>query len=296
MPACKHEALPRRLLPMLATSAAPFDDPAYLFETKWDGVRALASVDMGRWRLWGRAGTVYTERYPELAALRRFPKGTIVDGELVVIRDGRADFHAVMSRHSRRPRRLPFFAEPVRYVIFDLLYLRGRSLMQRPFAERRAQLHEHLVECPYVTFCRGVVGKGQNAFRAALAAGHEGVVAKHLNSTYVAGKRTATWQKIKESLELPCVVIGYRAGSSGRRAVQLASLVKGKLCHVGAVDLGVRGDVLKRLETLRSPRPAIACSATAQWVKPEQFCIVRFAGWRPDGSWRDPVIASWETS
>src|SRR5262245_61484040 len=121
MPVCKHEALPRRLLSMLATSAAPFDDPTYLFETKWDGVRALASVDMGRWKLSGRAGTVYTERYPELAVLRRLPRGTIVDGELVVVRDGRADFHAVMSRHSRRPRRLPFFTEPVRYVIFDLL-------------------------------------------------------------------------------------------------------------------------------------------------------------------------------
>src|SRR5262245_14547048 len=59
MPVCKHEALPRRLLPMLATSAAPFDDPAYFFETKWDGVRALASVDMGRWRLWGRAGSTH---------------------------------------------------------------------------------------------------------------------------------------------------------------------------------------------------------------------------------------------
>jgi ATP-dependent DNA ligase len=63
----------------------------------------MTCVAQGNWHLWGRNGVIYTERYPELEVLRRLPSGTMLDGELVLIRDGRADFHALMSRHRRTP-------------------------------------------------------------------------------------------------------------------------------------------------------------------------------------------------
>src|SRR5262245_16424507 len=100
----------------------------------------------GRWRLWGREAIDYTDRYPELEILRRLPAGTILDGELVALRNGQADFHLLMSRHSRRPRAVSFFAESIQYVVFDLLYFRVRSLLDRPLAERRRMLHEELPE------------------------------------------------------------------------------------------------------------------------------------------------------
>ena len=87
------------LLPMLATSASPFDSCDYVFEVKWDGVRALAAVDKERWRLWGRELANYDGRYPELDVLRRLPAGTIVDGELVASQDNRADLQAILRRH-----------------------------------------------------------------------------------------------------------------------------------------------------------------------------------------------------
>src|SRR5262249_36202735 len=91
------------LLPMLATRAVPFDSDQYLFEVKWDGVRALAAIENRRWRLWGRGGNDYTQRYPELDMLRRLPSGTIVDGELIALKGGRADFPALLQRHQRNP-------------------------------------------------------------------------------------------------------------------------------------------------------------------------------------------------
>src|SRR5215831_19243603 len=91
-----------KLLPMLATAARPFDAADFSFEVKWDGVRALAAVEPSGWSLWGRGGVDYTARYPELAVLGRLPAGTVVDGELVVLRQGRADFPALLSRHQRR--------------------------------------------------------------------------------------------------------------------------------------------------------------------------------------------------
>src|SRR5439155_27031486 len=90
-----------RPLPMLATASAPFDSEEYTFEVKWDGVRALASVEQGQCCVWGRHAVDYTPRYPELAVLGRLPAGTVVDGELVVWRDGRAEFPALLSRRQR---------------------------------------------------------------------------------------------------------------------------------------------------------------------------------------------------
>src|SRR5271163_3918975 len=109
-------------LPMLATAAAPFDSDDYVFEVKWDGVRALAGVSAGQWQLWGRQGVDYTSRYPELAVLRRLPAGTVVDGELVVMQQGRADLPSLLRRHQRRtPLRSDYQGLPLTYVLFDLL-------------------------------------------------------------------------------------------------------------------------------------------------------------------------------
>jgi bifunctional non-homologous end joining protein LigD len=85
---------------MLAVPAAPFDSPDFSFEVKWDGIRAVAAVEKGGWRLWGRERADYTTRYPELEMLRHLPAGTLVDGELVAFdADGRPDLPRLLRRH-----------------------------------------------------------------------------------------------------------------------------------------------------------------------------------------------------
>jgi bifunctional non-homologous end joining protein LigD len=281
---------------MLASTSAPFDDAAWIFEIKWDGVRAMASIENDTWRLWGKEGTDYTDRYPELESLRRrLPAGTMLDGELVMLRQGLPDIHPLMARHRLRTRRTPFFVEAARYIVFDLLFYRGRSLMKQPLAERRQLLPARLAGIPYASLCEGVVGAGRSSFEAAIAAGHEGVVAKRLASPYVPKQRGGAWQKIKQKSELPCVVIGYRSGANGLRDLLMGSLIDGKLVYVGAVDLGIRepAKLLKRLRTMNSTAPVVPCWLSAKWLKPELYCRVHFCGRRP-GAWRDPVIAAWD--
>ena len=88
------------LLPMLATSSRPFDSDDYIFEVKWDGVRALAATEEGRWHMWGRDQADYSQRYPEMEVLRGLPSGTALDGELVVFQEnGCTDFNALLGRH-----------------------------------------------------------------------------------------------------------------------------------------------------------------------------------------------------
>ncbi|HLN30702.1 MAG TPA: non-homologous end-joining DNA ligase [Gemmataceae bacterium] len=290
------------LYPMLATSAAPFDAEDYLFEVKWDGVRALAAVAEDRWRLWGRTGSDYTERYPELSALRRLPAGTVVDGELVVLQGGRADFPALLQRHQRQVaspldtirRRLP-----IRYLVFDLLFHEGRSLLKEPLRERRARLHELLTELkePLLTFSDGIVGQGRDFFARVVAQGHEGVMAKHLTSPYQPGKRSSAWKKIKPVQVLPCVIVGYRPGRKRVRSLLVATVRAGTLSYVGQVNRGLSAqtqtELAQRLAQRHRPRPLVSCPKTACWVEPDVYCRVRFQEWTPHGRLRHAVFDGW---
>jgi ATP-dependent DNA ligase len=196
-----------RLLPMLAVPAAPFDSPEYSFEVKWNGIRALTAVETAGWRLWGRECADYTNRYPELDVLRHLPAGTLVDGELLACdAEGRPDLPRLLRRHGVadpwRIRQARHWC-PVRYVLFDLLYHAGRCLLGEILARRRAMLAEvcERLDLAEVLFSVGIVGQGRTLYAAALAQGHEGVVAKHLASTYRPGRRTPAWRKIKPKAE-----------------------------------------------------------------------------------------------
>jgi ATP-dependent DNA ligase len=191
------------ILPMLAVAAEPFDSPEYCFEVKYDGIRALAAVDESGWRLWGRERADYAARYPELDVLRRLPAGTLVDGELVALdAGGRPDLRRLLGRHGLTdPWRIRQARQwcPVQYVLFDLLYHAGRCLLREPLGRRREMLAElcRTLDAADIAFSAGVTGAGTVFFQAVVAHGHEGVMAKHLNSAYRPGKRSPAWKKIK---------------------------------------------------------------------------------------------------
>jgi bifunctional non-homologous end joining protein LigD len=289
-------------LPMLAQAAEPFDHADYQFEIKWDGVRALAAVDASGWRLWGRTGTDYTSRYPELAVLQNLPSGTLVDGEVVVLHQGRADFPALLRRHQRtRPPLVAWAGHglAVSYMAFDLLVDRGRPLLQAPLRERRARLRDLLAAgtAPALVYSDDVVGQGREFFAQAVAQGHEGIVAKHVASGYQPGKRSVAWKKIKPAGVLPCVLIGYRAGRHGVQRVLLATLRSGGLHYVGQLSRGFGGEarvmLAAQLATLQRACPVLPCPQRASWIEPVLYCRVHHQGWTSNGRLRHPVFGGW---
>src|ERR1700733_11001292 len=131
--------------PMLAVRSEPFDSGEFLFEVKWNGVRAIAACDTGGWRFWGRELADYRDRYPELACLNQLPTGTVLDGEIVLARQGVPDLEAILARHSLgQPQAIAHLSrtDPVTYVVFDALYAQGRCLFGEPLYKRRAALTE----------------------------------------------------------------------------------------------------------------------------------------------------------
>ena len=134
--------LPRFIPPMLAKSGVPFDSQEHLFELKWDGTRVLAFVDSRGYRLVNRHRADVTERYPELGFLNDLPTGIVLDGEVVVLRQGKPDFRLLLCRNQARASlKIQSLARtfPATYVVFDLIYNRFESLLAlRLWARRRS--------------------------------------------------------------------------------------------------------------------------------------------------------------
>lgn len=282
-------------LPMLAVRGEPFDSAEHLFEVKWNGVRALAARDTSGWRLWGRDQGDYRSRYPELAFLVRLPPGTVVDGEIVHLRDGLPDLDAILGRHQlMQPQRIRYLGqhEPVTYIVFDAVYANGRSLGGEPLDRRRAILRELVLGMPEPrwVFSEGMVGCGRAFFEEAVRQGQEGVMAKHLASRYVPGRRSSAWRKIKPARELAAVIIGYVPGRFGVRRLLVAAPKDGQLRYVATLQSGftnaIRAQLGVQLAGKEQPRPVVPCPEHAVWVKPELCCQVRYLEWTRGGRLR----------
>ena len=195
--------LPSLIRPMLATAAPqPFDSDHHLFEIKWDGIRCLAFVENGRIRLQSRDLIDITTQFPELAGVAQLPDGTVLDGELVVMEGNRPALAKVQGRRLLQDRhRIEFMTQssPAVYVVFDLVCVRGESIMAKPLLERRQELG-HLLsgfQPKPVLLSQAVLGQGRDLFQAVQKLGWEGIMAKTLDGHYQPGKRTAFWKKIK---------------------------------------------------------------------------------------------------
>jgi len=288
--------MPEFVDPMLATLvAAPFDDPDWLFEIKWDGFRVEAVVDRRTVRLWTR-GRQDAARYfgsflepPDWIAAER----AIVDGEVIALDDGgEPDFALLQARIKGRS---AASASSFLYEVFDILYLDDRSLLDEPLATRRSLLKDRLIADPRIRLSEHIEGEGIAFFEAAKTRGLEGIMAKDARSRYLPGGRTMAWRKVKIRPEQELIVGGWARGTG--KALDLGALLVGVYedgalryaGKVGAFSGGPREELLAALEPLATtdppfdPPPPKSASRTAEWVRPELVIRAEFAGWTADG-------------
>ena len=239
--------LPEYIKPMLAKLSAPFDSPRFLYEIKWDGTRCLFFIEDGRIRLQNRRLNDITYRYPEFWDLpqRLSRNGVVFDGEIVVLKEGRPVFRLLQEReHVKSPVKIKFLAEklPATYFVFDLLYLDGKSIMEKPLKERKKLLREIIPESPFVAESDYILEKGKAFFKEVIAQGFEGVMAKDLESPYLPGKRVDFWLKFKPRGRRRCLIVGYLLRPDGT----LKSLLVAEPTEKGLV---FRGRVASGLNT-----------------------------------------------
>jgi bifunctional non-homologous end joining protein LigD len=302
-------APPPDLRPMFATLAArPPTGDGWAWELKWDGIRALAYVDGGRLQLRTRKGNEVTHRYPELRKLGETlgARDLVLDGEIVAFDDaGRPSFELLQSRmhveNASTIRRLSAQV-PVTYVLFDLLWCDGRSLMELPYEQRRARLLElGLTGAAWQTPPHGV-GDGEATIAVSKQFALEGVVAKRLDSVYEPGRRSRAWLKVKNVLRQEFVVGGWQPGEGGRTGSIGSLLVgyyddDGKLRYSGKVGSGLSGASIGELTRLfercardTSPFDAGKPPKGVEFVEPVLVVEVKFSEWTAGGNIRQPTF------
>jgi bifunctional non-homologous end joining protein LigD len=215
-------------LPMNAKSAqGPFSSDEWLFEIKWDGIRAIAYIDEGL-SVMSRNGKELTGVFPELAELPGLAPNTVLDGEIIAMSGGRPDIQELLPK-LQSFRRIPGSAgnAPITYIVFDILEQDGEPLVTRPLIERRKILLQRVKEGPHVVISEPIESMGVEYYRAAVLKNLEGVVAKRKDSTYEPGVRSGNWLKIKQHHTCDCVIAGYTKGEGGRSP------------HFGALVLGL---------------------------------------------------------
>ena len=301
------DPFPRDISPMLATlTEQPFDRKGWSFEVKWDGVRTIAYVEhqgsQHRVLLRSRGGHNVNEQYPEVVeALYRLPLPTaVLDGEIVALdAHGRSHFQLLQSRMqgSRDGQK-----SPLAYYVFDIVYVNGHRLFDRPLSERRKVLEAVLPADPVVRLSERVPEQGRKVYEAAQALGIEGIVGKEDSSTYQPGRRSGTWVKIKIKQRLEAVVGGFTEGRRSRAKTFGALLLGayedgGALRYIGHCGGGFTDAELRRVYGMLKSRVDPVCPFAMKpptnerptWVRPELVAEVEHGGWTGDGLLRFPV-------
>jgi bifunctional non-homologous end joining protein LigD len=281
--------MPAAIEPMRATLAEdPPRGPDWLFEVKWDGVRAIAFIGNEEVRLQSRSGLGCERQYPELAVIHHLvaAREAVLDGEIAVLDErGVSRFHLIQPRIANAdPNAVAHLARstPVVYFAFDLLYLDGYDLRGASLSDRRRLLETVVSPAGVLRISEAFPGAGEALLEAARENGLEGLIAKRASSRYES-RRSREWIKIKLVNEQEFVIGGFTRPRGGRRhfgALVLGVHEQGVLRWAGNVGTGFDAKSLAAVHAQLEPLIVKPCPFAARpkpdagiaWVEPELVC------------------------
>jgi len=297
--------MPLTLAPMMAVPGTEVPvGPEWLYEVKWDGVRAMCFKEGTKVRILSRKETAIEHQYPELVnalATALTAETAILDGEIVSLDEsGVPSFQLLQNRIGATPMATQRYAQaqPVSYYAFDLLYLDGFDLRKAALLDRRQLLASVLNPNEIVRRSEHFTGKGLELLQAVREKGLEGIVAKSANSIYES-RRSANWIKIKVATEQDFVICGYVPGEREYFGALLLGCYRDRqLMYAGNVGSGFTQASLKlvheRMQPLIVPGPALSGVpkeiGPVTWLTPELVCNVKFNSWTNDDRLRSPVF------
>ncbi|MDW0193196.1 MAG: DNA ligase D [Nitrososphaeraceae archaeon] len=303
----------QKIKPMLAS---PFDkafnNKDWVFEVKWDGVRAILFKQKKEIRIQSRNGNDITKKYPEIVNSARISlknsDSAVIDGEIVVLNEqGRPDFNTHQHRiNIQDPNEIMALSVkyPSTYYVFDILYKEGKNVEALTYMDRRHLLLETVKTSDALKISDYIEESGIEILRSSKELKLEGIVAKHKMSLYKEGVRSRDWLKIKNTKTQDCVIIGYTKGE-GSRVNYFGSLVlavyypnEKKLKFAGHVGTGFDDETLdmiyskiRNFEIDTVPVDKIPyLNRETKWLRPVLIAEVKFGEWTKDGILRAPVF------
>ncbi|MEV5834225.1 non-homologous end-joining DNA ligase [Nocardia sp. NPDC052112] len=293
--------LPHYAAMLAMAGALPGDSDRWGYEVKFDGIRAIGYVDR-ELRLISRNDNDISAAWPELADIAPGNPRFVVDGEVVTFTaDGRTSFEALQPRmHQRNPAMIRALRKsiPATYLIFDLLHIGDRSLIELAYEQRRQLLEQLGMRGQHWRVPPRLHGDGADVLAESRRLGLEGILCKRLDSPYLPGRRSPLWTKVKNMRDQEVVIVGWRPGI-GRRAGTIGSLLmavhddSGKLVYIGNVGTGFTQSTLADLQSELRPLQRNTPSVTADvpdaiWTTPTLVGEVTFTEWTGDGRLRHP--------
>ena len=290
----------KNISPMLLNEVKePFDDEDYIYELKLDGIRCVAYVEPKSVTLQNKRFKELTDIYPELSDMCKcVKKRVILDGELVVLTDGKPDFYALQKRSLMGDKfRISLAAKknPVQFVAYDILYSDGKDLTDKPLMERKEYLSKVVTEGNNLSISRWIEKNGVAFFELSKKEDLEGIVAKKKEGLYYIGKRTSEWIKIKVMQDEDLLVLGYQPDEDGNVKDLILGYYdeKGELKCRGKVYLGVSkaeqriiGEFAKK-NTVK--RQWFDKYKNVVWLKPQLVGTAHFMHETESGGMRQPV-------
>ena len=287
----------KNISPMLLHQVEPFDDKDYIFELKLDGIRCIAYIDTKSVVLQNKRFKDVTDIYPELKEMNKCVKHKVIlDGELVVLTDGKPDFYALQTRSLMTDKfRIELAAKrnPVQFVAYDIIYNNGNDLTNLPLMKRKEILSADINEGNNLSISRYIEEKGKAFFELAKKENLEGIVAKKKDGLYHIGKRTRDWVKIKVMQDEDLLVLGYKPDENGNvKDLILGHEENGKLKCKGSVYLGIskeERDYIKNFATKNKSKVIDGKYKDVIWIEPELIGTVQYMQETESGNMRQPV-------
>lgn len=294
----KEKKMPTSIKPMLATLVdKPFDGENWIFEIKFDGYRALAFIQKSVVQLRSRNDLSFNQMFPAIVNdLKKLKANAIFDGEVVVLdQHGKSQFQLMQNYQKTHKGNLFFY-------VFDLLFINGQDLRDKPLLQRKEQLKEVLSKADLntVKYSEHIEENGIKFFEEAGKQNLEGVIGKEINSSYVS-QRSKNWVKIKTHLRQEVVIGGFTKPRGSRKyfgALLLGIYEKNKLIYCGHTGGGFNVKLLNEVYEQLKPLVQKTCpfenipkpNAPVTWVKPQLVCEISFQEWTSDGKVRQAIF------
>ncbi|NOT76155.1 MAG: hypothetical protein HOP08_14605 [Cyclobacteriaceae bacterium] len=281
----------------------------YIYEIKWDGIRALISVDEGQIRIRSRNHNDITNQFPELLIPDKAFRvnGALFDVEIVCLdKSGKPEFKKVINRlMSAGETNIQKLSKsnPVNCYIFDCLYMDGRSLVNEPLMKRKEFLKDAVkTDTPYRV--SEFIEDGESLFAAAREHALEGIMAKRKDGKYLPGRRSDLWLKVKVRQTADCFIIGYTEGKGNRNAtfgaLQIAENVNGELYYRGKVGTGFDDEMIREIlkeikKQKETKKPSLKGGKVVDekitvWIEPVIVAEISYSQLTKDQMFREPVF------
>ncbi len=283
---------------LIGAEGEPFDSPDYLYELKLDGERCIAYLNESVTELRNKRNVKMLLKVPELADIyKQIKKSCILDGELIVIKDGKPDFFEIQRRSLTSNKfKIERMSKqsPATFTAFDILYYDGEQLTGKTLTERKRILETAFTENERLALSRYIEGQGVAFFELAKQHELEGIVAKRKDSIYKLDTRTKDWIKVKHLIDDDFVVCGYIEKENNMISIVLGQYDNGKMIYMGHATLGIsRADFAEIRKAPKISKPLFdppPGNENAVWVEPVLVCTVKYMPRIGTTSMQQPVF------